>query len=290
MRYGGIMGASKNEIMARIPAQYHPKTVLLNENAGAEELEQRMSAAGLTYPIILKPDIGERGFKVALVSNTTESAEYFREAKTDILVQEYLDLPLELGVFYHRKPDQQRGAITSVVVKEMLTVQGDGKQTLKELIQHKPRAKMQLKRLESIFEDKLFDIPGTNEQILLEPIGNHNRGTAFLNGNYLINDQLVDVFEAISQQIDGFYYGRFDLRCRNVEALYSGDIKIMELNGAASEPAHIYSPNFPIMEGYKSLFSHWKLLYNISIANHKLGVPYMSIRSGLEAITKSRFT
>ena len=108
--------------------------------------------------------------------------------------------------------------------------------------------------------------------------------------NYLINDQLVDVFDAISQQIDGFYYGRFDLRCQNVEALYSGDIKIMELNGAASEPAHIYAPNFPILEGYKSLFSHWKLLYNISIANHKLGVPYMSIRSGLEAITKSRFT
>jgi hypothetical protein len=290
MRYGGIMGASKKEIMDGIPSQYHPKTVLLDKNASTEDLEQRMSAAGLTYPIILKPDIGERGFKVALISNATESADYFQEAKTDVLVQEYLDLPLELGVFYHRQPNQQRGAITSVVIKEMLTVQGDGQQTLKELIQRKPRAKMQLKRLEAVFADKLFDIPEMNQQVLLEPIGNHNRGTAFLNGKHLINDQLVDVFDNISHQIDGFYYGRFDLRCQNVEALYSGDIKIMELNGAASEPAHIYSPNFPIMEGYKSLFSHWKLLYNISIANHKLGVPYMSIRSGLEAITKSRFT
>ena len=284
------MGSSKKEILESIPAQYHPTTVLLDKNISVEKLEYQMRQHGLSYPVILKPDVGERGFKVELVHNSDECSDYLSTAKTDILVQEYLDLPLELGVFYYRLPGEAKGSISSVVIKEMLTVEGDGALSVRQLIQRKPRAKIQLKRLEMAITEQLHSIPGQGEVVLLEPIGNHNRGTAFLNGNHLINDQLSEIFEGISRQIDGFFYGRFDLRCQNLEALYRGDIKIMELNGAASEPAHIYAPNFPIGQGYKVLFEHWNVLYKISRANHKSGIPYMSMRSGIEAIARSRFT
>jgi len=33
---------------------------------------------------------------------------------------------------------------------------------------------------------------------LLEPIGNHNRGTKFLDGNHLINSELLNFFDALS--------------------------------------------------------------------------------------------
>ena len=50
----------------------------------------------------------------------------------------------------------------------------------------------------------------------------------------------------------------------------------MELNGAASEPAHIYDPNMSLLKAYRHLFAHWQRLFEISIENHHNGVPYTS--------------
>ena len=109
-------------------------------------------------------------------------------------------------------------------------------------------------------------------------IGNHCLGTKFLNANHLINDQLTAVFNKISHEIDGFYFGRYDLRCPSLSDLYEGkNIKIMELNGAGAEPAHIYQPGFSILEGWQVLLYHWHILYEISILNHKKGVAYLTL-------------
>ena len=290
MRYGGILGGSKKEILDKIPVIYQPVTCLLSREATVSDVLGAMKMNGLSFPIIMKPDIGERGHKVEMIKDKAQIELYLSSVTTAFMVQEFLNLPLEAGVFYYRFPDDKYGEISSVVIKELLTVTGDGKLSIAELINKKPRAKLQLKRLKSIWQDKLSIIPEADEEILLEPIGNHNRGTAFLNGNHLINDQLRKVFDEISWKIDGFHYGRFDLRCASVDALNRGEVKIMELNGAASEPAHIYSPGFSLIEGYKSLFHHWKVLFNISIANHKKGIKYMSFKTGMEALAKSRLT
>ena len=283
------MGASKKMILDLIPDEYLPKTILINPGLKFSQIQESMSALDLSYPVILKPDVGERGHMVQLVSSDIELKQYLSTKTREILIQEYLDLPFEVGVFYYRLPDAECGTISSVVVKELLTVIGDDRSTLRELIRKKPRAKLQLKRLARKIGEKLEEVPTGGKVIHLEPIGNHNRGTAFLDGNHLINDELVAVFDKLSKQIDGFFYGRFDLRSRDSQALYNGDFKIMELNGAASEPAHIYSPNYPIAKGYRALFHHWKTLFQISKTNHKLGVPYMTWSDGLEAIKKSRF-
>ena len=89
------------------------------------------------------------------------------------------------------------------------------------------------------------------------------------------NEQLEEVFDKIALQIEGYNFGRFDLRVSSEEDLSRGvNMKIMELNGANSEPAHIYDPKMPLITAYKALFRHWKNLFQVSVANHKLGVPY----------------
>jgi hypothetical protein len=110
-----------------------------------------------------------------------------------------------------------------------------------------------------------------------------------LNGNHLINNQLIEVFDKISQSIPGFYYGRYDIRCKSLNELYKGkEIKILELNGAGAEPGHIYDPQFPILKAYRVLFHHWKVLYQISKANHKRGTAYMGAKDALQTIMKIR--
>ena len=117
----------------------------------------------------------------------------------------------------------------------------------------------------------------------LEPIGNHCRGTTFYNANKLINDQLIDVFNRIAKQIEGYYYGRFDLKVPNLQDLYAGrNIKIMELNGVSSEVAHVYDPDYKLIRAYRDIAKHMDYIYQISKENYKKGIPHDSLWSFLK--------
>lgn len=283
------MGASKAKILAKLPDHYVPTTVLLKAAMPLPEIINLLNETHLTFPLIVKPDIGERGFHVALINNKGELEAHLEQIREDQLIQEYLDMPVELGIFYSRFPDQQVGQISSVVRKGMLKVTGNGTSSIRSLMELDPRSLQQISRLQSEGKISLDRVLQNQEELLLEPIGNHVRGTKFINANELINDQLVSIFNDLALQIEGFYYGRFDIRCQSIEALYQGYFKVMEVNGAASEPAHIYAPNYPILKGYRELFRHWRMLYKISRMNHQRGVKYMSLREASAAIKKSRF-
>ncbi|HMK06183.1 MAG TPA: hypothetical protein VK476_01550, partial [Flavobacterium sp.] len=57
---------------------------------------------------------------------------------------------------------------------------------------------------------------------------------------------------------------------------------VVELNGAASEPTHIYDPKHSIFFGWKELMRHITYMYEISIANHKNGAPYLEHKAGMK--------
>ncbi len=287
IKNGGMVAASKMSILDLIPQQHLPKTSLLSSPIAYSQIELSMKELGLNYPVIFKPDLGERGWKVERIKNQFEAEAYLKEFTGDLQIQEYLDLPYEAGVFYYRFPGEEKGTVSSIVVKELLHVIGDGVSTLEQLILKKPRARIQYDKLKVTWETDWRSIPSKGNRIELQPIGNHNRGTAFLNGNHLISEELINSFDLLSQQIEGFYYGRYDVRCKDEAALKRGDVMIMELNGAASEPAHIYQSGYPILKAYKSLFHHWKVMYRISIANHKRGVKYTSFKQGWHDLTHS---
>jgi hypothetical protein len=56
---------------------------------------------------------------------------------------------------------------------------------------------------------------------------------------------------------------------------------VVELNGAASEPTHIYDPKHSIFFAWKELMRHITFMYEISAANHKNGVPYLTHKVGM---------
>lgn len=277
---GGMLGESKNDVLKLIPDLYKPKTVLVRTPVTKEEVLTLIKDHGFSLPVIFKPDLGERGFMVRKISSENQVELYLNSLSKDFLVQEFLDLPIELGVFYTRMPDQPAGYVNSVVIKDMLTVIGDGKSTLKDLILDKPRAKLQWKKLQKVHAEQLDRILPAGQKFTVNSIGNHSLGTTFLNGDYLINDKLSKTFDTISKQIAGFYFGRYDLRCASIEDLYEGKIKIMELNGCGAEPAHIYHPGFPLWKAMGILFTHWKNIFLISTQNHKRGVAFTPFREG----------
>jgi hypothetical protein len=283
---GGMFGESKYEIIKKIPDQYIPKTCLVNTPSTVEVVAKLIESNGFDWPVIFKPELGERGFMVKKISSFEEIEPYLNEIKVNFLIQEFVDLPLEFGVFYTRIPNQQNGKVTSVVMKEMLSVVGDGSSSLAQLILKIDRAKLQWNGLKEFYSERLDEIVPKGIRIELVSIGNHCLGTKFLNGNHLINDKLSMTFDSISKQIEGFYFGRFDLRCSCIEDLYEGKIKIMELNGCGAEPAHIYHPGYSVFKAIGVLLKHWQNIFEIAQENHRRGVTYASLKHAAQHYKK----
>lgn len=283
---GGMFGESKHDVLKLIPEQYKPKTALVKASSTKQNVISLMNEHGFAFPVIFKPDLGERGFMVKKISTENQIEDYLNVLNKDFLIQEFLDLPVELGVFYMRMPDKSEGYVNSVVIKDMLTITGDGQSTLQKLILDKPRAKLQWTKLKLAHADQLVKIIPAGEKFTLNSIGNHSLGTTFLNGEHLINTRLSKTFDTISKQIDGFYFGRYDLRCASIEDLYEGKIKVMELNGCGAEPAHIYHPGFSLWKAMGILFTHWKNIFLISMQNHKRGTPFTPFKEGKQIYKK----
>jgi hypothetical protein len=271
---GGLFGESKYDVLRKVPSQYTPKTFLVTTPTTADEVIRLLPQYGLTFPVIFKPDVGERGYRVARVSSNADVHDYVASAKGDFLVQEFVGLPLEFGIFYTRYPEEKSGKVTSIVMKEMLTVTGDGKSTLQSLILHLDRAKLQWNSLNVTYRNRLHEILPAGQPLELVSIGNHCLGTKFLDGNHLINVRLSETFDSISQQVEGFYFGRFDLRCKSLNDLYDGNVMIMELNGCGAEPAHIYQPGYSLPSAIKVLIIHWRDIFVIARENVSRGAAY----------------
>lgn len=232
---GGMFGESKHDILKKIPPCIRPASLFIQVPVNENEVLQKMKEAGLVFPVIFKPDLGERGWMVTRINNEAEASCYLKQIKIDFIVQAFVNLPLEFGVFYRRYPSEATGKVISIVAKEMLSVTGNGQSTLKELILQQDRARLQWKNLQITFKERLQEVLPSGEKIELVSIGNHFRGTKFIDGSDLINNELSAVFDSIAKKIEGFYFGRFDLRTASLDDLYKGKVMIMELNGCGAE-------------------------------------------------------
>lgn len=277
---GGMMGESKSAVLNLVPPAVKPKTMLIKLPITTAQVLHALETNGFVLPVIFKPDIGERGWMVRKIKSAHDIDQYLAEIKIDFIVQEFVNLPLEFGVFYVRFPSQPNGFVNSITGKDFLSITGDGHKTLQQLILEKDRAKIQWQTLKQVYAAQLEDVIPQGKKVELVSIGNHCLGTTFINCNHLITEKLKASFDALSKQIDGFYFGRFDLRCASEADLEAGNVKIMELNGCGAEPAHIYHPGSSLLKGIGTIITHWKNLYRVSKENHARGVPYLSFAEG----------
>lgn len=275
---GGMFGESKFDVLEKVPDEVKPMTIRVDLPTTTEEIIHILKERKLELPVIFKPDLGERGWMVRKISNHEDIRSYLSQIRISFLIQELVTLPLEYGVFYVRYPGEESGRVTSITGKEMLSVTGDGMTRLSDLVIRNDRARLQHNVLKAKYADRWNEQIEPGQKIELVSVGNHCLGTKFINANHLITPKLSAAFDEISKKIDGFYFGRFDLRAASVEDLEAGKVKIVELNGCGAEPAHIYQPGYPLWKAVQVLFRHWRDIYVISTENHKRGVPYISLR------------
>jgi hypothetical protein len=282
IKNGGFLCESKKDIISIIPPLYHPPTVFFSIPANANIVLRDLQRANLQFPLIGKPNIGGRGRGVKVLRDEQDVISYARNAYLDFHIQEFVPWKNEAGIFYVRYPGEPNGTITGIVSKEFLSVTGDGKHTILQLLQQSKRALMYLSSLQKIHGEGMNRILPEGEKMIVSPFGNHARGSKFVDATHLVDEKLTAVIDAICKQIPDFYFGRLDIRFDTWEAMREGkNFSIIEVNGAGAEPTHIYDPRHSLFFAWKEIIRHWIMLNRISRMNHKKGHRYLSMREGI---------
>jgi len=287
---GGFLMESKNQIYDLLPWQYYPNTIFVKAGTPFKKIISEVREKNFQYPLIAKPDIGMKGLSVKKLHHEAELLEYAIQCKVNFLVQEFIALENEVGIFYYRFPNQEKGYISGVVRKEFLAIVGDGHSSMIELLKKDKRSILQLSTLKKSYGGQLHKILPAGERKIVVPYGNHARGARFIDITKLVDEELTNTINVICGRIKGFYFGRLDIRYSSWEELRSGkNFSIIEINGAGSEPTHIYDPNHSILFAWKEIIRHWNILWKISLINHHCyNSPYLKMSSGLEMFRQNR--
>ena len=283
IKNGGFLSESKKDIYAIMPRHLSPKTAFFSLPSNSDFVIEQLSRQGLSFPLIGKPNIGGRGRGVKALRDESDVRGYVQNAFLDFHIQEFVPYKQEVGIFYHRMPGDEKGKLTGIVRKEFLSVTGDGKTTIREFLYRDKRSILQLDSLGRMYGKKLDLVLEEGESLTLVPYGNHARGAKFLDDSHLIDEELTDTIDKVCKQVKNFYFGRLDIRYNTWEELKKGvNFSVIEVNGAGSEPTHIYDPRHSLFFAWKEIVRHWLILWRISRKNHRRGYRYLTLREGIQ--------
>jgi membrane protein DedA with SNARE-associated domain/pimeloyl-ACP methyl ester carboxylesterase len=270
---GGFVGESKSGILNGLsgrPELVAPWTLVPASVPPPERATRALAfhdRHGGTWPLVLKPDIGERGSGVAVVRSAAEVEAYLARAEGDTIVQVFAP-GAEFGVFYVRMPGEPGGRIFSITEKRFPTVYGDGRTPLEDLILRDDRAVCMAPFYLRRHAQHLTWVPAAGEAVPLVELGTHCRGAAFFDGGWVKTPALEAAIDGLSRHYEGFWFGRYDIRCTSIEEFQAGrNFRVVELNGGTAEATHIYDPKTRLGAAYRTLFEQWRLLFAIAAAN-----------------------
>lgn len=280
MPAGGFVGESKSAILAALQAGGAP-VARFRKLPASDPPEERLRDArsfASSFPVVLKPDVGERGTRVSIVRDDEALVDYLATAPFDAIVQEYVPGP-ELGIFYVRRPSEPRGRILSIVEKRLPWVVGDGRSTVERLVLADERAVAMAPVYLARLAPRLDDVPAAGERVALAELGNHCLGSEFVDGERFRSEALERAIDEMSLGYAGFFFGRYDLRAPSEDDLRAGTrLKILELNGVTSEAAHVYDARHGVFYAWRTIAAQWSLAFEIGKENVERGIPPISWR------------
>lgn len=271
--FGGMDGEPKKEMYGLLPPDLYPPTFNALPEQDFEMVKSILQNSRIRYPFIVKPEIGCQGILLRKIDDEAAWKKYHEKVPCEYIVQELVEFPMEISVFYIRHPADEKGIVTGLLHKIPLQVTGDGKLTLKELAEQHPKASKRLTEMEGKHRDHWLSVIPAGEKYMLSYAANHNRGARFIDLKDQIDDRLVAIFDRISHQVNDFFYGRYDIMCTGIEDLKAGtNFTILEYNGCGAEPNHFYDTGYTLFGAYREILKHWKHLYRISRYNRLNGV------------------
>ncbi len=285
LTFGSFFGLRKSEVYDILPTGTYPKTLLIQPINSFDEVLGYIKNRELSYPLIVKPDIGMLGLLVRVIENEGQLRTYHQTVKADWLIQEFVPYDVEVGLFYVRHPEETKGKIVGLSEKKPLSVIGNGVSTIEQLVQSDARA--------SEYEDVIYrkqkkhwhSVPAKGEFVQLIQTGNRKNGARLVELVNEVDDDLIAIFDNISHHSDQIFFGRYDIKCTSLEDLKQGkNFAILEFNGVHSGYGHLYHCGKSAKEAYSSIYQLWKELFDICIINHEKGAAFMPFTEGWKSV------
>ncbi len=275
---GGLCGERKTTILDQAgPAAAGWIAPYVVVTTGVDDLARTLGAmakAGLSMPVVVKPNIGCNGTGVRLVDTQAalEAALGAFPRTIELVIQELVTYDGEAGIFYVREPGASTGRITSLTLKQAPIIVGDGRSTIRSLVLEDERSRhvpeLYLPRL----VNRLDEVLRPGERLRLVFAGNHCKGSIFTDGSHDITRALTARVDSIMQAIPDFHFGRLDVRFESAAALRIGEgFRIIEINGVGSEATHIWDPRTSLRAAYRDQFKHYRIAFEIGAEMRRRG-------------------
>lgn len=269
---GGMIGESKQEILDRFPSAWvEPSVRIAPGPEAAAAAAEHLGRVDWGWPVIVKPDAGQRGNGVRLVRDAAELERHMHATRVPVVLQRYHPGPEEAGLFWWRLPDNETGRLFAICHKVFPRVTGDGRTPLRALIARDRRLRLQHKVFFERFEHRLGEVLAEGEVLQLLHAGNHAQGCVFRDGEHLRTPALESALDTACRAAEGFDYGRLDVRYTDAEALRRGEFSIIEANGLSSEATNMYEPGASLWSALRLMREHWSAAMTIGKANRAAG-------------------
>jgi hypothetical protein len=270
---GGLVGESKFDILTTLPRRWTVPSARIE--SGALETRLRAVAAfweqpAVAFPLILKPDVGQRGSGVRKVSSMAEAAAYLRDAAYPVVAQPWHPGPFEAGIFYWRHPEAERGQIFSITDKVFPEISGDGVRSSRRWSAH-PR----FARQAPVFRDDMPPCVGA----CWHPANDSRWARSATTARARCSGAGRTSGPRRSMPVSTTSHAGFGLLHRALRRaiqrpgrfMAGEDLAIIELNGVTAEPTDVYDPDRSVTSAYRSLFEQWRLVFEIGAANRRRG-------------------
>ncbi len=283
LTFGGMEGETKEEMYTQLPPGTFPNSIFVNPGEHLNVVLEKMKTAGIDFPCAVKPNVGMMGYLFRKISCEKDLTKYHQKVPVRYVVQQLVNFPMEVSVFYYRFPGELKGRISGFLSKECPQVYGDGVSTLSQLIDAHKGVRFRREEMMRKHEAKLANIIPRGECYALSDASNRSQGGKLVGLEHEIDETLLNLFDKISHYNGKFFYGRYDVKCTSVNDLKAGrNFSILEYNGSGSGTQHVYGNGYTLFQASKIILHHWKMLFAISRENVRKGDKPWSFMKGLK--------
>ncbi|MGJ8688224.1 MAG: D-alanine--D-alanine ligase [Gammaproteobacteria bacterium] len=289
----GMVGGSKDQLMSQATGACKEAILpwvahTVSADAPAQQVDALLlhtKTQGIEFPFVCKPDMGCRGAGVKLIHNATQLLTTLSAYPLGaiLICQRLSQFEPEVGVFYVKYPSDIEGKIVSLTVKHTPHVVGDGTSTLAALVGQDERAGqlMHLYKERNLSDWDSVLPAGQTRKLLFS--ASHCRGAVFEDARTLITPELTQEINLIMSGLPSFYYGRLDIKFKDIETLQKGQhLEIVEINGASSESIHIWDKNARLPDAIRTLLWQYRTLFQIGAFHRESGMRPPGLKALIE--------
>ncbi|NND01120.1 MAG: hypothetical protein HKN85_13145 [Gammaproteobacteria bacterium] len=260
--HGEIGIGSKLQTQRSFDQDYFLPTILLAAELDTPEKKKLVYAFIELhgYPVLLKSDVGCVGKGISKLSSPADVEKKTPLLLGDFILQKFTPFPFECGIFYIRQNNKPR--ITGINKKHFPSVIGNGKDDLASLAKNHQRYTAHWNAFLQDLDTMEVLEPGQEKRLSF--IGSHTLGCKFTDDIDLLTPQLEQAIFNLFERQPGFNFGRVDVKAADQNALQRGEFVVIEVNGIASLPTHMFDPGFSLRQAYKIFFEHARYLVEIA--------------------------